>query len=591
MLRYLPFLDLARHPPTRHDLTASLAVVFLAVPQGIAYAMIAGLPPAAGLYAAAVPTMLGALFMSSRHVVAGPTNAVSLLVGAAIAAMPGDPVVLALQLALLIGLFQLLAGLLNLGALVDYVSGSVLRGYITGAAALIAVGQLHNVTRTDPHGGDLHLRVWGWAGDLGSAHLPSVGLALGAIAIILGIRAWRPKAPASVVAMVVGAVLVQLTHLDDGGVRLIRDLGSTSDVSMWPVLPPMTGLAELAPIALAATVLSLVESSSVGRALAVQSGQRLDTSVDFVGLGMANVASSFFGGYAVSGSLSRSVLNARNGAMSRASGLLAGVWMLGMLAVALPWIALVPIPVLAGVLMVVAADLVALDRIRAILRSGWGGRVAFAATLFGTWLFRLDHAIYLGVTISIVLFLRNARLLTVRELAVGESGRLREIDPEQTDETVRTSRAVRVLHVEGALFFGAANELRDAVERVATERGVHAVVLRMKRTQGLDYTTAAAITDLARAMRGRGQHLILVGMREDTADMLRRVGFVEEAGDSSFYPSRPRWFEAMDAALTEALRRTADAHTDDDCPLHDYLERRARERLPQVDEDSKEKVV
>jgi len=166
---YLPFRDLAAATPSdlRHDAVAGVGVAFLAVPQAVAYAMIAGLPPAAGLYAAGVPVVVGSLFRSSRHVITGPSNALSLLVGAAVAGAVGaDPVTTALTLALMVGVLQVGAGVLRLGVLVDYISRPVVLGYITGAGVLILAGQLPNVTGTEGAGGHLFEQVAGWVAGL-----------------------------------------------------------------------------------------------------------------------------------------------------------------------------------------------------------------------------------------------------------------------------------------------------------------------------------------------------------------------------------------------------------------------------------------
>ena len=208
MGRFLPSFvrDLRLHRPSWGDLQASIAVTFMAVPQGVAYAMIAGLPPAMGLYAAALPATVGSLFRSSRHVVAGPTNALSLLVGTAIIATGGDPVTIALQLAVMVGLVQAAAGLLRLGLLVDYVSGAVVLGYITGAAVLILVGQLPNLTGSPGGSGFLVGQMVGWVTGIGGIGWASVALGLGAMGIVWIQRRFFPRAPGAVAAL--GAALL-----------------------------------------------------------------------------------------------------------------------------------------------------------------------------------------------------------------------------------------------------------------------------------------------------------------------------------------------------------------------------------------------
>lgn len=568
--RYLPFLDLAgyRRSDLSRDVSAALAVVFLAVPQGIAYAVIAGLPPAMGLYAAAIPTIIGALFVSSRHVVAGPTNALSLLVGAGVAALGGDPVVVAGVLALQVGVMQLLAGVLQLGAVVDFVSGAVLRGYVSGAAVLIAVGQLGHVTATEIPRAGVFQRIGHWAGGLGDTNLVAVGIALITVVAILVMRRTVKAVPATVVVLGAGIVAQLVFELGAMGVPLVRDL-SPIPAGLPPLAWPELGdWRAVLPLAGAATVLSLVESSAVARTLAGRTGQRLDPSVGFVGHGLANIAAAVSGGYPTSGSLARSTLNERSGARTRLSGVLSGVFMFGVLLLLGPIVDLTPVPVVAGMVLVVAADLLDVRAISTLMRSDAGDRLAFVATMAGTFWLPLDQAIYLGVGISLVLFLRRARLLHVRELVVDKDHRIREADPER--RALPRCTSVRVLHVEGALFFGSARELVTALEEAVTPE-VRVLVVRLKRTWGLDYTTATAIREVGDALATRGVALLLVGMRPPAVDLLERTGIATDLGVQNLFPTRPGWFVAMDQALIRALELTADATHQQVCPIEAYL--------------------
>lgn len=574
MTRFLPFLDLrrARASDLGRDALAALATTFLAIPQGVAYAMIAGLPPVMGLYASVVPTIVGSLFRSSRHVVSGPTNAVSLLVGGAVGALAQDlgaaPAEVALTMALMVGLMQLGAGLLRLGSVVDYISSSVVLGYITGAGVLIGVGQLHNLTGTEGARGDVLTRVGVWLSGLDAVNTTALAVAGATAALVVALRPLGKKVPGELIALV-AATAASI------GLGLSDKLAVVGDLAPVPAsLPPLTLPTLIDPsialVALAATVLSLVESSSLARSIADRTGDRLDISVEFAGQGLSNIAAAFTGGYPVSGSLSRSALNHSAGAQSRLGGVLGGVFVALAVLLAGPLIERVPIAALAGLLMVVAYRLVNVPRIRQTFRAGRADTLAFLGTLAGTWVLRLDHAIYLGVTISIILFLRRARLLVVRELRVDPTGRLREVKPEDGQVGLH----VRVVHVEGPLFFGAAGELRDALGAIGGD-DMRALVVRLKRTQGMDLTTATVFAAVAEGMAAQGRHLVLVGMRDDAMGVLERSGAADRIGRDNLFPTRPGWFEAMDAGVRRALEL---AEAPEDSPLRAYLEMRARRR-------------
>lgn len=547
---------------------AALAVTFLAVPQGIAYALIAGLPPVAGLYAATVPTIAATVFRSSRLVVTGPTNAVSLLVGGAVAAQSlasgASPSLVAVQLALLVGVFQIVAGGLRLGSLVDFISKPVVLGYISGAGVLIAVGQLPNLTATPGGGADLAERLMLWGQGLDDAHALSVGLGLSVAAAVAALRRIDPRVPATLLAL--GGATAAHIALGLPGVVELGDLAAVP-LGLPLFTPPSLPGASLISLAAAVTVLSLVESTAVARSLAEKTGQRLDASLEFIGVGVANLSASLVGGYPVSGSLARSKLNHRAGARSRLSSVFGGLFVLAVLMVAGPLVERVPVSAFAGLLLVVGWDLVDRKRIRLVMRSTLGDKAAFLVTLAGTWLLPLDQAIYLGVAISIALFVRRASLLIVRELRVDASGRLHEVD----EDGGRSCPEVRVLHVEGALFFGSAAELRRALDD-ASQSEARAVVVRLKRTQGIDMTCLDVLTDAAESLRARGKVLILVGMRPSTMERLERGGVAKAVGGENLFPTREGWFAAMDEAIRRALDFTG-THAPD-CALERYLETR-----------------
>lgn len=562
------------------DLLAAITVLFVAIPQGLAYATIAGLPPAVGLYASTVPTIVAALFRSSSHVLSGPTNALSLLVGAAVlGGLGADPVEVALTLALMVGVIQVLAGVLRLGAIVDFISSAVVSGYITGAGVLIGIGQLHNATGTSGPGGMIWSTISGWIQALPGFEPIAVVVSLGTVVVVVLIRLlnrrlpWR--LPSAIVALVVALVLNVMLGLEARGLAVIGDLGQIPAGLPPLTIPDLSLVPRLVSIAVACAVLSLVESSSVGRSIAARTGQQLDASAEFVGQGLSNVAAAFFGGYPVSGSLSRSVLNERVGAKTRLAGALNGVAIVVVLLAFGPMLDHTPIASLAGLMFVVAYDLVDVRRIKTVVRTSRVDAAGFIATVLGTWTLSLDAAIYLGVGISLVLFLRRARLIEVRELVVDDQGVLQERVCDDT--AVGKCSGVRVLHIEGALFFGAAGELRDALMGAQAAPEVKAVVVRLKRARGLDVTGATVLAEVARLFRRRDGRLIVVGLTEEEMGVLRRSGAAEAIGDDCLIPARTEWFSALREGIERAVRHCGGPC--EQCPLRG-LNRVALQRTP-----------
>lgn len=600
-LRFFPFTDLKGYGKDEipGDITAAVTLAFLGIPQCIAYALIAGLPPAMGLYAAAVPTIIGAIFRSSRHVITGPTNALSLLVGTAGAAAAGlDPVPTALLLAFLVGVIQLGAGVLRLGVLVDYISIPVVMGYITGAGVLIAVGQLRHLTATSPakgvllHGtvpgqwleGSLFDKVWAWLQTMPDANLWAAGMSTITVVGIMGLRKVNKKFPGTLL------VLGGLTVWSYFAPASAYGLPTIADLSPIPAgLPPLslpTGngawswsfgdTVTLLPIAIAATVLSLVESSSLGRAISAKSGQRLDLSVEFAGQGLANIAAAFFGAYPTSGSLSRSALNHDSGAKTRLSGVYNGLLMIVVLLALGPAVNHTPIASLAGLLLIVAYDLVDGPRIREIFAARKSDGAAFVVTVLGTWILRLDHAIYLGVALSLFLFLRRARLLSIHELVFDDQGRPLELNMDDPVAVERRCDTVRLIQIEGQLFFGAAGELSTALDAVMDEPEAKVVALRVRRAFGMDVSVMRVLIAAAKRLAKEGRRLMVLEVREEAMEVLERTGAIDVLGSENVIPAEA-WFEAVHLGLQRALEDLGEPC--EASALHLFLE---REDMPDV---------
>ncbi len=554
-MKFLPLTDLStlRFQDVRADLVAAMTVTFIAIPQGVAYAMIAGLPPAVGLYASFLPAIVGALFRSSRHVITGPSNALSLLVGTGVAAAlaassGGDPETVALgaavAMAFLVGVFQVSAGALRLGVLVDYISTPVVAGYITGAGVLIGIGQLPNATGTAGGSGSAPERILAWLADVASASPITVAVALGTTVAIATLRRIDKRIPAALLVLAAATIATWLFDLGPRGLSRIYDLSPTPSGLPTITLPDLEGWRALLPFAVAATVLSLVESAAVARTLSIKSGQRLDLSTEFTGQGLANIAASVSSGYPTSASLARSTLNINSGARSRLSGVLTGVLVGASLLFFAPAIDYTPIAALAGLLFVLAWDLVDVARIRSIVLGRPSDAIAFAATVIGTWVLSLDQAIYFGVVLSLFFYLRRARFLRTSYLRRTPDGGIAETSEPPDDSTL-------VIDVNGQLFFAAVRELDAAIEAAVANEATRCVILRLRRALGMDVTVALRLAEVATNMRESGKRLVLTGVGSKTRRLLDRVGALEQIGAANVYDESEQVFDGVTAAISE----------------------------------------
>ena len=361
----------------RPDLLAGLTVAVILLPQAIAYAMIAELPPEIGIYAAIVGAIIGALWGSSRHLHTGPTNATSLLVLASLLAVarPGTPEFLAAAgyLAILVGLMKLVMGLLRMGVLVNFVADSVILGFTAGAGLLISINQLRNLLRIELDSTPEAFQTLRFlVRNIQQAHLLSLGLGLGVILVIILSRRLKPTWPAGLIGMVLAAAATGIMQLDERGVQVMG--------AMPRSLPPITNLPLLSPVllwkltagALAITAIGLVEAVSISRTIAAQSDQRLDSNQEFVGQGLASIMTGFFSGYPVSGSFTRTTVNYNSGGKTPLAGVFSGLWVMAAMFLLAPLAVYLPRAALAGVLLVTAFTMVDRREVKKILRTSFG---------------------------------------------------------------------------------------------------------------------------------------------------------------------------------------------------------------------------
>lgn len=522
-MRFLPFKDLNPYQPkhARADFLAACSVLFMTIPQGIAYALIAGIPPVMGLYAATIPTIVGSLMRSSRHVITGPTNALSLLFAGSLALNLGaEPAEIALTTALMVGLFQIFAGWFRAGAFIALISRSVVLGYITGAGILIAVGQLPNLTGTSSAQGNIYEILTGWLNQVDSLSWLSLILGILTTIFIVSLKKFHQTLPSPVIAIVLATLCCSVLGLSEDGLRIIQNISPIPSGLPQFTQPDLSLIPSLVPIAFALTVLSLVESSSVARTLAFESKQAIDNNVEFSGQGLANVAASFCGGYPISGSPSRSKLNQLTGAKTRMAGILSGIMMLAVLAGFGDLINQTPLAALAGLLMVVAWDLIDIPRIRATLYSSPTDKVSFAVTLIATCTLTLDLAIYTGIAVSLIMSVSRYRKLQAVQYSV-QNGKL-ETTPLQ-DSPSLTDMVFRVVGLEGKLFFGAETKLRDTLQQ-AFEAGVtRRVIVHVENEAQIDFSIAACLLEFANQLQAQDGTLILSGFLPAARAQLEHV--------------------------------------------------------------------
>jgi len=573
LYRLLPFLKwwpMVNRGTVRSDLIAGLTGAIIVLPQGVAFATIAGLPPEYGLYAAMMPAIVAALFGSSWHLVSGPTTAISIVVFSALSplAEPGSAeyVRLALTLTFLTGFFQLAMGLARMGALVNFISHSVVIGFTAGAAVLIAASQLKNFFGIEiARGAHFHEILTQFAGQLGNINPYVTGVGVLTLAMGIAVKRWFPRFPYMIAAMLAGSVFaLVLDHLLGAGQTGIRTVGALPSHLPPLSLPDLSldAVKHTTPSALAITMLALTEAVSISRAIAVRSNQRINGNQEFIGQGLSNLVGSFFSSYASSGSFNRSGLNHAAGAKTPLASVFAAIFLALTLLLVAPLAAYLPIPAMAGILFLVAWGLIDFHHIGEILRTSRQESVVLIVTLLATLFVELEFAIYVGVMLSLMLYLNRTSKPEVDAVVP---------DPLHASRKATSLRhglqecpQMKMLRINGSVFFGAVNhvqgELLSVDEKVPGQK--HVLLL----AHGINFVDVAGAEMLAQEARRRkalGGGLHLYGAKPAVLDTLAKVGFFRDGG--KLFTSKSEALHTLVGHLDDDICRNCKARIFREC--------------------------
>lgn len=573
--RVFPFLawrNRVNRSSLRADAIAGLTGSIVLVPQGVAFATIAGMPPEYGLYAAMVPAIIAALWGSSWHLVSGPTTAISIVIFATISplAAAGSPeyVRLVLTLTLLVGLFQLALGALRLGTLVNFVSHTVVVGFTAGAALLIAASQVKNFFGIPIERGasfyEVIVGLFRYATNIN----PYITLvALATVLASITMRRWKPRWPHMIFAMVVGGVVASILNENFGVART----GITSIGALTIGFPPLSRpdfslktLEQLAPIAIAVALLALTEAVSIARAIALKSGQRIEGNQEFIGQGLSNVAGSFFSGYASSGSFNRSGLNFASGAHTPIAAVLSAIFLLLIMLFLAPLAVYLPVAAMAGILFVVAWGLIDFHHIKEIWRVSRPESAVLIATFIATLTIELEFAIYIGVLLSLMLYLNRTSRPGLEDV------KPRTLSGPQgfsTDTGLPDCPQLKIVRLNGSIFFGAVDHLQEEFQRIdAKEPGQRHLLLVAPGINFVDMAGAQLLAQEARRRRALGGGLYLFNLKDEPMRMLRQCGADVEISEENFFPVGSDPVGTIFARLNPAICASCSRRIFDVCP-------------------------
>lgn len=556
LLRWWPLVD---RTSLRADALAGLIGAVAVLPQGVAFALLAGLPPQYGLFCAMVPTVTAALFGSSHHAVSGPTTAVSLMVLAVLSplAVPGSAhyLSLALTLSLMCGVLMLALGIARMGMLVNFISDAVVVGFTAALAVLILASQLHMVLGIEGRNfGDFFAIVNDTLSRLGEARPWVLATALATIGFGLASKRWLPRFPAMVGAILGGSLFAAAVNAGVGEAHSgLRMLGA-----MEAVLPPLSlpdfsieTLRLLSGGAIAVTVLGLTQGISVERAIALRSGQRLDNNQEFIGQGLANIAGSFFSSYPSTASVNRCALNYDSGARTPLAAVFSSLILVLMLFAAGFATAWLPLAVVAGMLMLVAWNLVDIAYIRRSLRTNRSDAMVLSITFIATLVASLDYAMLIGVAASLAVYLNRTAHPSLRSL-VPDPGHPERKMTEVRDEP--ECPQMKLLRIEGSIYFGACNHVGEHFDLLRKRNPDQKHLLLMcKSINFVDMAGADLVGREARKRNDMGGGLYLYSPRQPVEAMLQRGGYMGDIGASHIFRSKDEAIAGVFARLDRSV--------------------------------------
>ena len=539
---FIPLITSARDYNTkklRSDLISGLTVAVVALPQSMAYAYIAGVPPQYGIYSTIIQCIIIALFTSNDHLTCGPTNTQALLTAAAVTRIvgPGEPqtyLQLVIGLTLLKGVIQLIFAMARMGTLVKYVSQSVIIGFAAGVGVLIGLGQIPNLLgisadrlpQERPGVIGLAQRL---LPHLNEINLMPLAVGAGSAAVILIVRHFSRFAPGPLIAVVTAAFTVYLMGWTEQDLSLVGELPAHLPSPSLPTLT-WTQAEALLGGALALALLGMIETIGIGKSIAIQTGAKIDANREFFAQGIANIGGAFFQNIPGSSSFTRTALNYVAGGKTRFAGVFSACFVGAILMLFADLAKFIPMATLAAILVILAFQLINLKRIVQILHTSKSDSAVCLITFASALLLPLAYAIYIGIFLNIALYMRRASRLHMAEVVHPSGGPF--IERPITDQ--HGDQPVVFLQLEGDLFFGVADELQDRFASLLNG-GPRVVILRLKRTHYIDTTVLSVFDQFARKMAARDRHVILCGLQDELKHKLRSFGLIDIIGEHNVF--------------------------------------------------------
>ena len=583
LTRFFPFLRWGKNlskETIQVDLLAGLTGAAIVLPQGVAFAAIAGMPPEYGLYTSMVPAVIAALFGSSWHLVSGPTTAASIVMFSSLSAIaiPGSAeyISMAITLAFMVGVLQLAMGAVRLGTLVNFISHSVIVGFTAGAACLIAAKQAKTFFGIDLHDGE-HLSqdvTYLWT-HWDALHPMASVVALTTLATGLLAMRFGPRFPGMIIALLLGSIVAVLLNFSFGeeftGIQMVGALPRQLPPLSMPELSLNT-IRDLAPLALAMTLFALTEAVSIARSISIKSGQAISGNQEFIGQGISNIVGSFFSAYVATGSFNRSGANYDAGARTPLAAASAGIILIVIVLAVAPLTSYLPKAAVAGLLILVAWRLINFSQINKILRADTNEAVVLSVTFLSTLFLKLEFAILFGVILSLMIFLRRTSRPRLSPRVPNPESRHRKF---KTGVTLPECPQLKILRLEDSLYFGSVSHVGELLRRYREHYPEQKnLFLLTKGISQIDVAGAELLVSEARARRIMGGDLYMYRLKDNAARVMDKGGYTEEIKVENFYDSKAEAISGIFEKLDKDICATCTKRIFLECGAPDPTSRR-----------------
>lgn len=537
MKQYLPFLDWIKNYNRNDfsgDLSAGLTVGVMLIPQGMAYSMLAGLPPIYGLYASTIPLIIYALFGTSRQLAVGPVAMVALLVSSGVGALAeigsGEFITLAILLAFMVGVMQFAMGVLRLGFIVNFLSHPVIAGFTSAAALIIGFSQLKHLLGINIPRGKVHETIINVIQNIDQINLPTFTLGGIAIFTLLAIKRMKRRIPGPLIVVLLGIAAVYLLQLTTLGVKVVGDVPSGLPSFSSPAIN-LDAMQSLLPIALTIAFVSFMESIAVAKAIQKKhKNYEIDNNQELIGLGLANILGSFFKAFPVTGGFSRTAVNDQAGAKTGLAAIISATLIVITLLFLTTYFYNLPTAILSAIIMVAVFGLIDIKEAKHLWQTDKRDFILFMITAMGTLILGIEEGILLGATLSLIAVIYNISYPHIAVLGKAQDSSIyrnvkRFDDVQPLDDTL-------IIRFDARLYFANINYFKDFVwQQIGQRPNLKHFILDARAINGLDSSAVHTLEDMLEELRQRDIAFYMVNVKGPVRDKLKQGHLLQKIGE------------------------------------------------------------